>query len=294
MHALTANPAIKNITTTCLLLLFAISAASGQVVVMDLNGFRIGQFRETATNEFGAPAQSGKFDDGFEYEFFIITPDTSLYMVFEYAAGYTDVIWSIQISGSNPTADIGFKGLRMGADKEEVLRVLGQPAEKENIGKYGERWNYNKANYSVEISKSGKLSSVKIKNNYSTQAPDITKLPTFADVVKALNAPANGDIANILSPDMEINYKGQSMIFHKSLQTEIKTDASKIFETIREIRVGLDQVNTADPGSYEENIRLVKKEHTKHVIKIKTGHAVKEIVLTYINGTYYIWEISVR
>jgi hypothetical protein len=284
---------MKNITTT-FLLLFTLLKISGQTTVTELNGFHIGQYRETATNEFGKPVQHDKYEDGFEYEAFIINADKSLYMVFEYAAGRTDVIWSIQISGNDTTTDIGFKGLKLGLDKKEVERVLGKPDKKDDIGEYGEKWSYEKTNYSVEISKSGKLSSVKITDNYSSNTPDVNKLPKFANVIKLLASKNNGEIASILAPGIEIYYKDQTMFFSKSLKTEIETDHSKIFQTIREISKELDKINTSDENSYEENMRMVIGQNIKHVIKIKTGHTIKEIVFEYINGQYLIWEINAQ
>ena len=48
-----------------------------------LGGFMLGQLRECPKNQFGEPLVSEKFDDGFEYEIFLLRPDTSLYMIFE-------------------------------------------------------------------------------------------------------------------------------------------------------------------------------------------------------------------
>lgn len=285
---------MKNTTTTFLLLLLSLFKVNGQTTITDLNGFRLGQYRETATNELGNPIQHDKYDDGFEYEVFIIKPDTSLYMVFEYAVEHTDVIWSIQVSGSNTTADIGFKGLKLGLDKAEVQRVLGKPDKKDDMGKYGEKWSYDKTNYSVEISKSGKLSSIKIIDNYSSNTPEASKLPKFGNILKLLNSKNNADIVSILAPRIEIYCKDKTMFFGKSLKTEIETDYSRIFQTIREIRKGLDKINTSDQNSYEENMRAVLGQNLKHVFKIKKGHPIKEIVLDYINGQYLIWEIRLQ
>lgn len=44
----------------------------------------------------------------------------------------------------------------------------------------------------------------------------------------------------------------------------------------------------------ELNMRIVLGENAKHVIKIKTGHVIKEIVFDYINGEYLIWEINAQ
>ena len=294
MHKFRTASIMKNITTTILLLLLTLFEVSGQTAVTELNGFRIGQYREAAINEFGKPVQQDKYQDGFEYEAFIISADTSLYMVFEYASGQTGVIWSIQISGNNTTKEIGFKGLKLGLDKKEVQRVLGIPDKKEDIGEYGEKWSYDKTNYSVEISKTGKLFSVKITDSYSSNTPDVSKLPKFDDVVKLLNSKTNADISSILAPGIEIYYKDQTMFFGKSIKKEIETDYSKIFQTIREISKGLDKINTSNESSYEENMRVALGQNTKHVVKIKTGHIIKEIVFEYINGQYLIWEINAQ
>jgi len=285
---------INRIIITTLVLLSALSEVNGQTIVTDLYGFRLGQFRETAANEFGKPFQQDKFEDDFEYEVFLLNPDTNLYMVFEYAAGQTDIIWSIQISGNNTTTDIGFKGFRLGIDKKQVERVLGKPDVKDDIGDFGEKWTYEKTNYTIEISKNGKLSSVKIIDNYSDNIPDISNLPKFKDIIKLMNSKNNADIARILSPGMEFYYKNQTLFFEKSLKTEIKTDYSKIFHTIREISKGLNKINTSDINSYEENMRIMPGQTPKHVIKIKTDHIIKEIVFDYVNGQYLIWEINAQ
>ena len=293
IHKFRTTTIMKNITTT-FLLLFILLKVSGQTAVTELNGFRIGQYRETATNEFGKSVKHDKYEDGFEYEAFIINKDSSLYMVFEYAAEHTDVIWSIQISGNNTAKDIGFKGLKLGLDKKEVQSVLGKPDKKDDMGEYGEKWSYDKTNYSVEISKSGKLSSVKITDNYSSNKPEVSKLPKFDNVVKLLSSKNNVDIASILAPGIEIYYKDQTMFFTKSLKTEIEMDYSKIFQTIREISKGLDKIKTSEENSYEENMRVALGQNPKHVIKIKTGHVIKEIVFDCINGQYLIWEINAQ
>lgn len=294
MHNFSNLTSMQSITTTFLMLLITLFKVNGQTIVTELNGFRIGQYRETATNEFGKPFQQNKYDDGFENEVFFLKPDRSLYMVFEYDAGQTDLIWFIQISGSNNSTNIGFKGLNLGSDKNEVERVLGKPDNREDIGEYGEKWNYDDTNYSVEISKSGKLSSVKITDNYSKNKPDANKLPNFDKVVNLLTSKSNAEIASILAPGIEIYYKGQTIFFGKSFQTEIKMDDSKIFQTIREISKGLNKIKTSDESAYEENLRIASGQNPKHVIKIKTGHAIKEIVFDYVNGQYLIWEINAQ
>lgn len=265
---------------------------NAQEVITDLYGFRLGQFREAAAGELGKPLQKEKFPDGYEYEVFLVKPDTSVYMFFEFAAGQTDIIWSIQISGVDNSIDIGFKNLRLGDGKSVVEKICGPPQKIQDAGKYGVRWEYDKSNYSFEINPNGKLSSIKIKNTYVNDAPDASKLPAFDQVVTELTAQTNAELAAVLSPGIEINYDNKTFLFGRSLRSEIIADHSRVFEVMRNISQGLKKINTNDPDTYEENVRAVYGVGIRHVIKVKKGHIIKEIVMQYENGKYVIWEIK--
>lgn len=265
---------------------------NGRTNVTDLYGFRLGQFRKTATNEFGEPFIQDKDEDGIEYEMFLLKPDTSLYLVFLYDKKTAEKISSIQITGNDTTSDVGFKGFRLGMDKNQVEQILGKPDFRDDVGDYGEQWSYENANYSIEISKNGRLSSVKIWDNYSGFIPDTGKLPNLENIIEYFNSESNADIVCILAPDMEIYYRDQTLFFGKSLKTEIETDYSKIFHTIREIGNGLNR--TTDQNSYELNMRFQEGTHPKFVMKINIRHTIREIVFDYMNGQYLIWEIDTQ
>lgn len=264
-----------------------------QDIVTDLNGFRLGQFREVPTNEFGEPFKKDKFvDDNFEYEAFLLNKETQTYMIFEYAAADTEIIWSIQITGDSYDKDIKFKNLKLGMNDVDVVKELGNPEKKINIDIYGERWEYEKTNYSVEISKQRKLSSIKIRNTFWTDVPKTEAIPSFKEVLKNLQASNNKEIADLLCPGIEIYYKDKTLFFSKSLENEIKTDSSYIFKTIKELSKNLDKIDLNDNKTYEENMRLSENRNPLHIIKIKKGHPIKEIVFDYYNGKYLIWEIN--
>ncbi|MFC2086747.1 hypothetical protein ACFLSA_01085 [Bacteroidota bacterium] len=98
----------------------------GQEFVTELYGIKLGQFRDVPRNEFGKVIQSHKYEDGFEREVFIVEPDTSVHMIFEYAKYDLHTIWSIQLTGDKKRFDCGFKGLMLGMTKEEVISNIGQ------------------------------------------------------------------------------------------------------------------------------------------------------------------------
>lgn len=261
-------------------------------LITNLYGFELGQFRHVTSNELGKVFLSHKFEDGFEYEMFLLKPDSSLYIVFEYAPAINNVIWSIQITGSNGETNFGNTKLKLGMDKSEVEKMIGKPFEVKNIENFGSQWIYKNQNYSFEISSDGKLSSIKIKDTFSNQAPDNSVIPNYMELITVLNGNSNLEIASALAPDVEIYYEGKTIYFQKALSKEIAMDESKIFETIKSLRVGLEKVNTKDTLTYEENIHLIENHFPMHVIKIKNGHIIKELVLKYWNGKYLIWEIK--
>jgi hypothetical protein len=281
---------MKHLLAFCLLLLFVFAAhAQEQSYFKDLHGIRLKQFREVPQNEFGKPFKTGKHDDGFEYEFYLLKPDSSLYMVFEYSN--TDLIWSIQITGTDTTADLGFEGLKFGMEKSQIEKRFGSPTQKIDIGEYGQRWQYDKSNFSFEINPQGKLSSIKI-NDIPDDTPDLKKLPRFADVLKILTSKNNTEIAKLLAPDMELYRGDQTLFFEKALQTEISNDPTKIFAVIKELAEDLKSVNIKNPAEYEENARMTLGQDIKHVMKFKKGRKIKEIVFKYEWGQFLIWEIK--
>ncbi|TAE55020.1 MAG: hypothetical protein EAZ89_06115 [Bacteroidetes bacterium] len=153
--------------------------ASGQKTITELYGFKLGQARESIVPQLGKPSKADVFDDGFEYEYYLL-PKKKIDVYFEFAVGNTEKIWSIQVSGTDTTVDIGLQGVRLGMDRARVEAVFGPPSKKKDIGQYGQQWMYNNTNYSFEINPKGKLSSIKITDDFSPPAP------SAQDVVSSL------------------------------------------------------------------------------------------------------------
>lgn len=276
-----------------ILLLFT-TVVNAQNYVQELYGFRLGQFREALSNELGKPLQTDTFADGFQYDTFLLKPDTSLYMICEYAAENTNLIWSIQLTGVDSLVDVGFSGIHLGISKESIVKKFGKPTEAVDIGEYGQRWEYGKSNFSFEINPRGKLSSIKIRDISSEVYPgvDVKKIPRFSDVVAILTSGDNRKIAGILAPDVELYRDSSVFSLKKALQTEILTDYSRVFSTIKDWASDLKTLDLKSPDAYEENGRLKEGEKPMHVIKIHQNHQIKEIVMKYFWGKYVIWEIQ--
>ena len=266
-----------------------------QDLVNELNGFKLNQFREAPTSEFKKPLQKRTFDDGFEFELFLIKPDSTAYMIFEYANWDKNIIWSIQLYGDDEQLNPNFKNLKMGMSKENLIKEIGQPSNIKNVGEYGEMLEYDNTNYSFEINTKNRLSSIKIKELYSEYFPEpkAEEIPSFESILKTLMSD-NQKISEILSPGLEVYKNDETIFFKNSWQNEIENDLSGIYSLIRESIVGLEKVNTSNLDEYEENMRLTLNQNIKHVLKFKKHHKIQEIVMKWEFGKYLIWEIKLK
>jgi hypothetical protein len=178
--------------------------------------------------------------------------------------------------------------------KAEIMALLGKPSTTESAGEYGDKWVYDGTNFSLEVNKLEKLSSVKItdtSHEMFPQGPDVKKIPSFERIRTVLNSGSNAEILSLLSGDVEVYYKQKVYAFEKSFKTEGATNYSKTLSIIKAISKDLTTVDIH--GSYyEENMRIAQGTDVRHVIKIKSGHQIKEIVLKYFGGEYYIYEIN--
>jgi hypothetical protein len=231
--------------------------------------------------------------DDIEYEAFFLSEDPLLYMVFQFRAPYDGLIWSIQLSGEDAKVDTGFRGLRFGMTEAEVVKILGNPSKRIDVGENGTRWEFEKANYSIEINTDKRLSSIRIVDHESLRSePDIKKIPSFKSVLKTLTSGTNVEMAELLAPDMEIYIDGDASYFGKRLSKEIASDDSKIFSTIRALSQLLQEVDIEKNEEFEENLRLRIEAEPMHVYKFKKSRRVKEIVLRWDGSRWRLWEFD--
>ena len=282
--------------TIFIILLFISTTICSQEFYKDLNGFRLGQYREVAKNEFKTLLQQGKYDDGNEYECFLIEPDTSVYTAFEYGKNELQIIGTIQITGTKVGYDCRFRELKLGMPALEVEKLIGKASSKKDIENYGEIWYYDKSNFSVEINPVGRLSSIKIIDNSYDLFPEsnFDKLPNINDIKTIFQSGNRNMISEIIAPAVEIYYKNKTHYLKNSFSNEIKNDKSEIFHMIGYMSEVLKQINTADTLQYEQNIRLIEHQDPLHVAKIHYNDKYYEIVYKYQFGKYLIWEINLE
>lgn len=282
----------KRIIILTILFLYA-NVCFAQDIVSELIGFKLRQYKESVKNEFGKPIQIKNFDDGFVAEIYLVKPDSSAYVIFEYPNWNNEIIYSIQLYGALESIDPSFKGIRMGISESELIKDIGKPSKLKELGDYGKMLEYENTNFSFEINLDGRLSSIKIIDIYDEIYPEpkVEEIPSFEKIKTILTSNNPRIISEILSPEMELYLNDKTLFFKQSWENEINSDSSKIYQVINEIIKGIDNIDTSNEKQYEENMRLTLGENPKHVLKFKTGMKLKEIVMKWENGKYVIWEI---
>ncbi|MGH9948956.1 MAG: hypothetical protein ACRD6X_17425 [Pyrinomonadaceae bacterium] len=280
---------IKPILIFSILLIAAIAATS-QTIVYELNGFRLAQFRSVTHRMFGKPDMDGASSETVNYEAFLLKDDQSLYMVFQYLKAEPQIIYSIQITGTDERHDPGFRGLKFGQSASEIEKELGKPSKKVSIDEHGTRWEYEKANFSIEISKQNKLSSIRIVDE--RDKPDFERVPKFRDVITKLQAGTNAELAELLAPDLEVYDAGKVIYFTGLHKDEIKNDSSGVFAAVRRLSKELSNVNPANEGEIVENLRLKQGSDPMPVIKLFKLKGINEIVFRWDGRRWVIWEFG--
>lgn len=272
--------------------LFFSLTSNAQPIISELNGFHLGQFRAVTHSELGEPDDlqtSGEY----AYEVYFLTEEPPLYLVFQYHKSEPQIIYSIQWSGEDKSIDPGFRGLRLGATPEEVEKALGKPSKKIEAGEDRTRWEFEGANYSVEIMDGKKLSSIRIVDErVEGRDPDVKALPKFDEVKRILQKGSNAEIAAILSPGVEVYEGGNVLYFKHKMKPEVADDQSKVFSTIRKLAKELSGVDRTKSDEYDEVGRFRYGRDVLHVLKFSKLKGINEIVFMWTGRKWVIWEIG--
>jgi hypothetical protein len=265
-----------------------------QTIVSELNGIHLGQFRSVTHKTFGEPDDVQKVGESV-FEVYFLTEEPSLYLVFQYHPNEPEIIHSIQFSGQDRSYDPGFRGLKLGAAASDVEKVLGKPSKRIAAGEGRIRWEFDRSNLSIELGSDNKLSSIRIVDErIEGLEPDVKALPNFDEVRKILQKGSNSEIAEILSPSVEV-YDGEMTVsFGAKMKNELAADTSGVFATLRKLAKELSAVDRSQAGSYEEFLRLRYGKDSLHVIKLFKLTSIKEIVFMWTGRRWVIWEIGAR
>ncbi|MBN1474886.1 MAG: hypothetical protein JW914_09740 [Syntrophaceae bacterium] len=271
---------------TVLLVPVSLQAADIQI---DLNGFRLLQFKAIVENTFGKPFKTFKTDYSIIEAHRI---DSNAYMVFEYDSKMPNNIFSIQLTGHTNKV-LPFKGLTLGDDVKKVIDILGKPSEiKEIESPKVSACTYEGTNYSVEIDDKGKLYSVRIYSTKEVYREAKDSFKSYGEFKALIIAKNIKGIIEMLRPDVEIYKNGKSLYINKRYADFVSNPDKEFIEALLGERESvLREVTTTEP---EGAIRIHEKVGVGEVYKFNKGQILTEIYFLPYNGKHRVYEINFR
>lgn len=261
---------------------------------IELSGFLLGQYRKAVYNELGPPLQRVDTDDGWIYEFHKIRPDTSVYALFKYSAADTLRIYAIQLNGREYNEMHPFKGLRLGANEQEVNAQLGGFNQTDTIDnpKVIVRY-FEGTNYSVEIDEAGKLYGIQIfgsiLRNKTTE-----NFPDFDGFSKAILSKDHEKILYWLAPDVEV-YAGEKVIAYQgAARAEYLNQNSELCDHLFGSKKSLRYVFEVEKSEATPELRLLEDKSMLLVYKFQKSKILEEIVFTEYAGSWKVYEVKFR
>jgi hypothetical protein len=202
---------------------------------------------------------------------------------------------SIQIAGNVGTPMRPFLGLLLGDDKLKVQRALGDPTRIEpEEAYYVDLYTYADRNYSLEINRAGKLSSIQIMGyagfdkRPSSAVPDVE---SFRKLV--VNRDVDGLLA-ALAGDLEIYQGDRTYDFSQSARAVFADPKSEISRLLLGDEGSLRAAFTTEKFEPDAQIRLYEKGPPGSAVKFAHSKIVQEVVYKAEGGAWKVWEIRLR
>lgn len=265
----------------------------------ELNGFLLGQHRETLRNQFGEPMQEEQTPDGWAYGAYVVDRPHRAYMVFKFSAARPDYIYSIQIAGDSGTVMEPFIGLVLGDDRAAVLDRIGTPTQIDSVVDLGlEVLFYEGRNYSVELDSVGRVHSIQIFG-YEGSADVPNAMPHLADVALALRQADMDALMRYVAPDIEIFKRDSNIRFDRAARIELKDSTSAMARhlyagpgSLRHLLADSVLIAGADLA-----LRLFENARPGALYQVWSfteDAPLVEIVFEAFAGEWRIWEVRFR
>lgn len=282
------------------LCIFCAVTATGQTmprVLTSLQGFSLGQYRETAVNYLKAPADKGRFADGFGYEVFDLRTESGapLRLTVGFTAEEPEQIWSLCLTGR--AGQLPIKGLSLGADSALTLSLAGKPSTISNLPDAGKtRWEYDDANYTLTMD-GGVLSAFQITDEpgkWHFNAPAFG-LQVLGPLVQDFSGNKRAAMALRLAPDIEVLDSSSAYSFEQPLNEEIRSDYSGIFSMLSDPEYGLPALKKVHPADMEVLERAGNDaEHPMQAIFLNGNYPIRELIFRHSYGRWLLWEVRLN
>ncbi len=286
---------MRTLSTGAIALVLSATVATAQHAPsqFELNGFLLGQHLSTIETALGRPWRVDTARDGWTDRIYVIDRERNAYMVFKYDTQRPNYNLSIQLAGAPGTTMRPFLGLRLGARRADVVRILGRPTdevlEDENrimLLRYADR------NYSVELDSLGQLSSIMVFGyNGLSQSPSPSEPDPLTRLRRAFASGILDSLIVLIAPDVEVFQDSGILTFRRAPRTDFESATSPLARALLGPAPSLR--HAVKSGTRFESAVRVADDLVGLVYTSDTG-PIREIVFKWLPGGYRLWEVRFR
>jgi len=261
----------------------------------ELNGFLLGQYAKAPDGTFGKPTESRITEDQWTYRAYVFDKEHQGYMVFKFPAHDAQPMLSIQIAGDAGTPMRPFLGLVLGDDKKKVQDALGPPAKIEAEKDYDvDLYTYTDRNYSIEVNRQGKLSSIQLMGYAGFAEQPTPSMPDAETLRKYVVRRDVDGLLSLLAGDLEIYRADHTCDFVRAARAEIADQKSEISRLLLGDKGSLRVAFTTERFEPDPQLRVYTEAPPGSVVKFPHSKIVEEVVYKVEAGAWKVWEIKLR
>jgi hypothetical protein len=186
-----------------------------------------------------------------------------------------------------------FLGIKLGDSEQQLFAQMGKPDKTTQVRGVGVRLvEYEKRNYSFEVDRKKRVSSVRITNeNYPHQPQGLPNIDEFRTALVQHNV---NTLLQLLAGDVEFYKSGETYTFTRGARQELEagtTDFDRLLYGKDNSVLTLFRDEKAEP---DQQLRWYEKADPGSVAKFPDSKIVKEIVYKVEGGRWKVWEITLR
>ena len=201
----------------------------------------------------------------------------------------------LELTGDDPSGPTGFFGLKLGDPADQVEKALGKPTSVRHENEVNlDLWDYEKKNYSIEITADHKLYSIQIVDEDSVVTPKAAGSQEAQIFAQALMAGDWDRVAEMASGEIDCYQAGTYFEIQaeggRAILSDPKSGISVCLHRAAEAILAL----RPEMKGVSDEIRVWTNHTPGSVTKFPPSSPLQEIVFDQEAGAMRIYEVSFR
>lgn len=260
---------------------------------LTLAGFALGQWKNIPSQVLGKPYMADTTLLGVNFEAFKHPAGKDMVLVAEYTSGTNSVISSLHLSSWESNQHTGFLGLEFGMNQEQVKKILGKPSDILSIGEYGSRWDYENANFFLEIDLKGKLWGIKVfdKPGNAINTGNLP-LPSFYGFIQALKESNNRVFWEQVAPQLVVKNGKKEYRFNNAWNLETEFDQSGLLKLLTQVQCKLAASDTLNRKVCVQSLLPKVNQPPAIQVVFKNNCGFNELIYEAVGDKYRLVSVS--